>query len=86
MDRRGIATCRLAYFGTPQQHQLYPGRFTDGVPDQVPSRGCVAVSVEKLGPMARQSMQNGEGDPWHWLRQFPELERAGPSIVVYIVP
>lgn len=86
MDRRGISTCRLAYFGTAQQHRLYPGRFTDGIPDPVPSRGCVAVSIHKLEPRARQLMQNGDGDPWSWVRQVPELERAGRSIVVFMVP
>ncbi len=86
MDRRSIATCRLAYFGPADFQRLYPGRLTAGLADQVPSSGCVAVSVNQLEPAARLAMQRGEGDPWHWLRRVPELERAGRSIVVYMVP
>jgi len=86
MDRRSIPTCRLAYFGSEDVQRLYPGRFTEELKYNEPSKGCVAVSMFRLTMDARSSIQNGEGDPWHWLRQVPELERAGRSIVVYMVP
>jgi len=86
MDRRGIATCRLTYFGTADLSQLYPGRFRDVPRWEETSKGCVAVSVRILALTSRDAVRNGEGDPWHWIRQVPELERAGKSIVVYDVP
>ena len=86
MDRRGIATCRLTYFGTANIDELYPGRFRDVPRWEETSHGCVAVSVRILALTSRYAVQKGEGDPWHWIRQMPELERAGKSIIVYDVP
>ena len=86
MDRRGIATCRLTYFGSADVNQLYPGRFLDVPRWEETSKGCVAISIRILALTSRYAVQQGEGDPWHWIRQVPELERAGRSIVVYDVP
>ena len=85
MDRRGIATCRLTYFGSADVNQLYPGRFLDVPRWEETSKGCVAISIRILALTSRYAVQQGEGDPWHWIRQVPELERAGSSIVVYDV-
>ena len=86
MDRRGIATCRLTYFGSADVNQLYPGRFLDVPRWEETSKGCVAISIRILALTSRYAVQQGEGDPWHWIRQVPELERAGRSILVYDVP
>lgn len=86
LDKQGIVSCQLAYWGQANYQAIYPGRFVDFANSGMPAHGCFAVSVRLLTLDSMFSIQDGNGDPWKWLRNQPELGRAGGSIIVYKLP
>jgi len=82
MDRRGIAQCRLAYFGTADVHKLFPGRFVEFRYEE-PAAGCTVSSVRHFYMDADLARQAGAEIPFGWLEKYPLTEKIGQSMRLY---
>jgi len=84
LDRRGIAKCRLAYFGAVEWQEQFPGRFEEfWWPLEAP--GCTLVSVRNQSFEAARAVQAGLKPELDWLKKYEPAETIGRSMRLYLI-
>jgi hypothetical protein len=84
MDARGIAQCKLAYFGTADVGKLFPGRFKEFRWEDDSEGGCYVVSVRNLSLEAAWARANRNTPPFSWLDSVPPAAQAGKALRMFI--
>lgn len=84
LDRRGIAKCRIAYFGAVDWKEQFPGRFEEfWWPLEAP--GCTLISVRNVSFEAARAIEAGLKPELAWLNKYEPTETIGRSMRLYVI-
>jgi hypothetical protein len=84
LDRRGIAKCRIAYFGAVDWKEHFPGRFEEfWWPAE--AAGCTLVSVRNVSFETARAVQAGLKPELAWLEKYEPSESIGSSMRLYLI-
>ncbi len=84
LDRRGIAKCRIAYFGAVDWKDHFPGRFEEfWWPRE--AAGCTLVSVRNQSLEKARALEAGLKPELDWLDKYEPAERIGRSMRLYLI-